>query len=101
MQEITRQPRDARLAASALAAALLSAGIAEGGAAAGEAPEAMTPKAAAQDGPLQVGDRAPAFPAPLPSTAGERPGARAIALEEVLGNKNIVLAFYVADWTGG
>lgn len=50
---------------------------------------------------LAVGDRAPAFPAALPSTAGERPGAKKIALDEVLGKKNIVLAFYVADWTGG
>lgn len=54
-----------------------------------------------QEGLLKVGDRAPMFPAPLPSTAGERPGARQIALEDVLGTKNIVLAFYVADWTGG
>lgn len=50
---------------------------------------------------LQVGDRAPAFPAALPSTAGDRPGAQKIALAEILGKKNIVLAFYVADWTGG
>lgn len=56
---------------------------------------------AAQDAVLQVGDEAPAFPAPLPSTAGERPGARTISLDEVIGQKNIVLAFYVADWTGG
>ena len=54
-----------------------------------------------QDGQLEVGDRAPMFPAALPSTAGERPGARTISLDEVLGRKNIVLAFYVADWTGG
>ncbi len=57
--------------------------------------------AAAQDGPLKVGDRAPAFPNPLASTAGERPGATQISLHDVIGEKNIVLAFYVADWTGG
>ena len=50
---------------------------------------------------LKVGDRAPDFPAALPSTAGERPGETKIALSEVVGQKNIVLAFYVADWTGG
>jgi len=50
---------------------------------------------------LAGGDRAPAFPNPLPSTAGDGPGARSLALDEVLGKKNIVLAFYVADWTGG
>ena len=76
----------------AAAAALVAAGLP----AAAETPEAMP-----QNGPLKVGDRAPAFPAPLPSTAGERPGARKIALEEVMGQRNIVLAFYVADWTGG
>lgn len=54
-----------------------------------------------QEGPLKVGDRAPGFPSPLPSTAGERPGAKTIDLEEFLGRRNIVLAFYVADWTGG
>lgn len=57
--------------------------------------------AAAQDGPLKVGDRAPVFPSALASTAGERPGATQIALQDVIGEKNIVLAFYVADWTGG
>lgn len=62
---------------------------------------AGAPEAMATEGPLRVGDRAPGFPAPLPSTAGERAGAKAIALEDVLGRKNIVLAFYVADWTGG
>ncbi len=73
-------------------AAALAFGLAAGPA----APDAM-----AQDGPLKVGDRAPAFPNALPSTAGERPGATSIALQDVIGEKNIVLAFYVADWTGG
>lgn len=62
---------------------------------------APEPEAMAQAEKLRVGDRAPAFPAALPSTAGDRPGAQKIALAEVLGKKNIVLAFYVADWTGG
>lgn len=65
------------------------------------AASAAAPEAVAAQGPLAVGDRAPSFPSALPSTAGERPGAKTIALEEVLGRKNIVLAFYVADWTGG
>ena len=59
------------------------------------------PEAMPEAKKLRVGDRAPAFPAALPSTAGDRPGAQKIALAEVLGKKNIVLAFYVADWTGG
>ena len=50
---------------------------------------------------LAVGDKAPEFPNPLPSSAGENPGETKIALSDVLGKKNIVLAFYVADWTGG
>ncbi len=50
---------------------------------------------------LTVGDEAPEFPNPLPSSAGETPGEVKISLGDVLGKKNIVLAFYVADWTGG
>jgi len=50
---------------------------------------------------LAVGDKAPEFPNPLPSSAGENPGETKVALSDVLGKKNIVLAFYVADWTGG
>ncbi len=41
------------------------------------------------------------FPNPLPSTAGESAGAAKLDLQAALGKKNIVLAFYVADWTGG
>ena len=60
----------------------------------------ITADAAAQ-GSLSVGDKAPEFPNPLPSSAGEKPGAVKIQLADYLGKKNIVLAFYVADWTGG
>ncbi len=52
-------------------------------------------------GLLKVGDEAPAFPNPLPSSAGEKPGEVQLSLKDVIGKKNIVLAFYVADWTGG
>lgn len=62
---------------------------------------AGTPEAVAQDVSLRVGDRAPMFPNPLPSTAGESAGAVKLDLTAALGKKNIVLAFYVADWTGG
>jgi hypothetical protein len=51
--------------------------------------------------PLKVGDKAPEFPNPLPSSAGDKPGAVKVQLSDFLGHKNIVLAFYVADWTGG
>ncbi len=57
--------------------------------------------AGAQTMNLKVGDRAPMFPNPLPSTAGESAGATKLGLDAALGEKNIVLAFYVADWTGG
>ena len=59
------------------------------------------PEAVAQDVSLRVGDKAPMFPNLLPSTAGERAGGVKLDLDSVLGKKNIVLAFYVADWTGG
>ena len=57
--------------------------------------------AVAAEGSLEVGDKAPEFPSPLPSSAGENPGEVQLSLGDVLGKKNIVLAFYVADWTGG
>lgn len=50
---------------------------------------------------LEVGDPAPEFPVPLASSAGKEPGAVKIQLADFIGKKNIVLAFYVADWTGG
>jgi hypothetical protein len=52
-------------------------------------------------GTLEVGDKAPEFPHPLASTAGEKPAEVKIQLADFLGKKNVVLAFYVADWTGG
>ena len=52
-------------------------------------------------GPLKVGDKAPEFPNPLASSAGDKPGAAKLHLSDFIGKKNIVLAFYVADWTGG
>ena len=68
---------------------------------AGLAAVAAPPEAVAQDVSLRVGDKAPRFPNPLPSTAGESAGATKLDLSAALGRKNIVLAFYVADWTGG
>lgn len=56
---------------------------------------------ASAQGKLAVGDEAPQFPYPLPSSAGEGPGEVTLDLKDVLGKKNLVLAFYVADWTGG
>ena len=52
-------------------------------------------------GALKVGDKAPDFPQPMASTAGEKPADIKIQMSDFLGKKNIVLAFYVADWTGG
>jgi peroxiredoxin len=43
---------------------------------------------------LEVGDRAPAFD--LPDQNGEQ-----VKLEDFLGKKNVVLAFYVLAFTGG
>ena len=56
---------------------------------------------AAAQSQLKVGDKAPQFPNPLASSAGEKPGAVKLQLSDFLGKTNIVLAFYVADWTGG
>lgn len=52
-------------------------------------------------GTLKVGDKAPEFPNPLASSAGEKPGAVKVQLADYIGKTHIVLAFYVADWTGG
>jgi len=61
----------------------------------------LTIASAEAQGLLKVGDKAPDFPNPLPSTAGEKPAETKIQMSDFLGKKNIVLAFYVADWTGG
>ncbi len=53
------------------------------------------------EGTLKVGDKAPEFPHPVASTAGEKPAEVKLQLSDFVGKKNIVLAFYVADWTGG
>ncbi len=90
MQHIERRRSRRRLSG------LLAVGLAFGLAAV-----AGTPDAVAQDVSLRVGDKAPMFPNPLPSTAGESAGATKLDLSAALGKKNIVLAFYVADWTGG
>jgi hypothetical protein len=57
--------------------------------------------AASEQGLLKVGDKAPDFPVALASSAGDKPGGATIQLSDYIGKKNIVLAFYVADWTGG
>ena len=94
MQHITSRQRTRRL--SPWLSGALALGVAAGPAALAGAPEAV-----AQDVSLRVGQKAPMFPNPLPSTAGESAGAEMLDLQAALGEKNIVLAFYVADWTGG
>lgn len=90
MQHIRRR-RSGRRLPGALAVGLV----------AGLTAVSATPEAVAQDVSLRVGDKAPMFPNPLPSSAGESAGAEKLDLTAALGKKNIVLAFYVADWTGG
>jgi len=48
----------------------------------------------AQTGPLKVGDKAPDFT--LPDQNGNK-----VSLNQFLGKKNVVLAFYVLAFTGG
>lgn len=43
--------------------------------------------------PAEVGERAPDFS--LPATTAER-----VSLSDFLGQKHVVLSFYVADFTG-
>lgn len=45
--------------------------------------------------PLKVGDVAPAFD--VPACTGDY--KHRVTLAEFLGQKNVVLAFYPADWT--
>ena len=49
---------------------------------------------AAQAAPLEVGDKAPDFT--LPDQNGNK-----VSLNQFLGKKNVVLAFYVLAFTGG
>ena len=48
----------------------------------------------AQAAPLKVGDKAPDFT--LPDQSGNK-----VSLDQFLGKKNVVLAFYVLAFTGG
>jgi len=48
----------------------------------------------AQSAPLKVGDKAPDFN--LPDQNGNK-----VSLNQFLGKKNVVLAFYVLAFTGG
>jgi len=50
--------------------------------------------ALSQAAPLKVGDKAPDFT--LPDQNGDK-----VRLSDVLGKKNVVLAFYVLAFTGG
>ena len=102
MQHITSRQPTRRL--SRWLAGALALGLGAGLAAVAGTPEAhatLPTGCVAQDVSLRVGDKAPMFPNPLPSSAGESAGAAKLDLQAALGKKNIVLAFYVADWTGG
>ncbi len=55
---------------------------------------ALASTLAAQTGALKVGDKAPDFT--LPDQNGDK-----ISLNQFLGKKNVVLAFYVLAFTGG
>jgi peroxiredoxin len=55
---------------------------------------AQTPSAAPPSSTLKVGDVAPDFT--LPSTQG-----KPVKLSDYKGNKNVVLAFFPAAFTGG
>jgi peroxiredoxin len=48
---------------------------------------------------LKVGDPAPDFT--LPSATKDSVNAQGVTLSHVIGKKNIILAFYPADWSGG
>ena len=49
--------------------------------------------------PLKIGDSAPDFS--LPFATQDSVGHGTISLSHLVGNKNIILAFYPADWSGG
>jgi peroxiredoxin len=49
--------------------------------------------------PLKVGDRAPGFV--LPYATRDSVARDSLALDALVGKRNVVLAFYPADWSGG
>jgi peroxiredoxin len=50
-------------------------------------------------GPLKVGDRAPDFR--LPYATRDSVADDSLSLASLIGKRNVVLAFYPADWSGG
>ena len=55
--------------------------------------------AADTSGPLKVGDRAPDFL--LPYATRDSVAGDSLSLASLVGKRNVVLAFYPADWSGG
>jgi peroxiredoxin len=55
--------------------------------------------ALAADAPLHVGDAAPDFT--LPYATRDSVASDALTLSSLVGKRNVVLAFYPADWSGG
>jgi len=55
--------------------------------------------AADSGGPLKVGDPAPDFR--LPYATRDSVAADSLTLGSLVGKRNVVLAFYPADWSGG
>jgi peroxiredoxin len=53
----------------------------------------------AQDAPLKVGDPAPDFK--LPYATIDSVASDSLVLSSLVGKRNVVLAFYPADWSGG
>ena len=53
----------------------------------------------AQDAPLKVGDPAPDFKLPYATRDSVAPDS--LVLSSLVGKRNVVLAFYPADWSGG
>ena len=60
---------------------------------------ATTALAADTSGPLKVGDRAPDFR--LPYATRDSISSDSLSLASLVGKRNVVLAFYPADWSGG
>jgi peroxiredoxin len=62
---------------------------------------ALAGAAYAQDAaaPLKVGDAAPGFA--LPYATRDSVAADTLTLDKLVGKRNVVLAFYPADWSGG